>query len=158
MRRVLIGVLAITMTGCGGPVVDLAQALQIVDFSSGWYDVGVVDGKNKIVPTATFKLRNTSDQTLTVLQVNALFRRIDDPVEWGSAFKSITGSEGLAPGATSEPIVVNSQQGYTGTEPRLDMLKNAQFVDAKVDLFAKYSAVQWKRIGEHTIDRQLLMR
>jgi hypothetical protein len=36
------------------------------------------------------------------------------------------------------------------------MLKNSQFVDAKVDLFAKYGSGQWTPIASHPISRQLL--
>jgi hypothetical protein len=36
------------------------------------------------------------------------------------------------------------------------MLTNSQFVDAKVQLFAKYGSVQWVRMGEHPIERKLL--
>ena len=72
--------LAVTLAsaGCGGPVIDLAQNLKVLDVATGWKDEGVVDGdKNKLVPTATFKLQNNSDQTLKVLQVNAVFRRLN---------------------------------------------------------------------------------
>ena len=34
-----------------GPRVDLKQALQVTDVSTGWFDAGIVDGKNKLVPS-----------------------------------------------------------------------------------------------------------
>jgi hypothetical protein len=61
--------------GCG-PTVDLSKALQVSDVSTGWHDAGVVDGKNKLVPSVTFKLKNSSEQSLVSLQLNALFRRV----------------------------------------------------------------------------------
>ena len=61
-----------------------------------------------------------------------MFRHVTEDKEWGSVFVKITGSEGLAPGATSESQTVNSLLGYTGTETRQQMLENSQFVDAKV--------------------------
>jgi hypothetical protein len=158
MRPALIGLLALFLSGCGGPAVDLSQGLQVVDLASGWFDLGVVDGKNKLVPSISFKLKNVSEQTLSVLQVNAVFRRVGDPVEWGDGFRPVVGSEGLAPGATSNPVSVDSQRGYTGSEARAEMLKNSQFVDAEVDLFAKYGSTQWKAIGKFPITRQLLTR
>ena len=77
-------------------------SLQVTDLSSGWHDAGVVEGKNKLVPAISFKLKNNSDQSLTSLQVNALFRRVNEPDEWGSGYMKVTGSEGLAPGASSD--------------------------------------------------------
>ena len=150
--------LAMLSAGCGGPPVDLTKGLEIVDASTGWYDAGPVNGQNKLVPSTTFKLKNVSDQSLVALQLNAVFRRLNDKDEWGSAFVAVTRSGGLQPGATSQPITIKSQLGYTGTEPRAQMLQNSQFVDAKVDLFAKYASLQWVRIGEQPIERRLITR
>ena len=159
--RVLAGqliLLAMLSAGCGGPPVDLTKGLEIVDTSTGWYDAGPVNGQNKLVPSITFTLKNISDQPLVALQVNAVFRRVNDKDEWGSAYLAVTKSDGLQPGATSQPITINSQLGYTGTEPRAQMLQNSQFVDAKVDLFAKYASLQWVRIGDRPIERRLITR
>ena len=157
LARQLI-LLAMLSAGCGGPPVDLTKGLEIVDASTGWYDAGPVNGQNKLVPSITFELKNISDQPLVALQVNAVFRRVNDKDEWGSAYLAVTKSEGLQPGATSQPITINSQLGYTGTDPRAEMLKNSQFVDAKVDIFAKYASLQWVRIGERPIERRLITR
>jgi hypothetical protein len=144
--------------GCGGPTVDLTKGLQVVDATSGWSDVGIVDGQNKLVPSISFKLKNVSDRTLNVLQINVLFRRVSETEEWGSAFLTVTGSEGLGAGATSKALVASSQQGYKGTEPRADILKNSYFIDAKADVFAKYGSTQWQKVGEYPITRQLIAR
>ena len=150
--------LSLASAGCGGPVIDLAQNLKVVDVSTGWKDEGVVEGdKNKLVPTAQFKLQNNSAQTLKVLQVNAVFRYVD--AKWiDEHYKPVTGSEGLAPGQTSETIVVKSKFGYKGTEPRADILRNSHVIDAKVEILAKYGSQQWKRIAEYPIERKLIER
>src|SRR5262245_42025679 len=88
-------------TACG-PTVDLTKGLQVLDVSSTWKDAGIVNGQNKLVPSVTFRLKNVSSQKLPVLQVNALFKRVSDTEEWGSGFMTIAGSEGLAPGATTD--------------------------------------------------------
>jgi hypothetical protein len=134
----------------------LSKGLQVQVVSTGWLDAGIVDGKNKLVPIISFKLKNVSSESLVTLQVNSIFRRTTDMEEWGSAFLPAAGSSGLPPGAETETLTAKSQLGYTGTEPRGDMLKNALFVDAKVTLFAKYGSTQWKQLGEYPITRQLL--
>lgn len=146
-----------TLTGCDKPV-DLATKLAVTDVATGWHDAGVVDGKNKLVPAVIFKLKNNSDRELTTLQVNALFRRVNEPDEWGSGYVKVTGSTGLAPGASTQPLSIQSQLGYTGVEPRADLLKHRAFVDAKVEIFAKYGSTQWTRVGEFPITRQLEAR
>jgi hypothetical protein len=40
-------------------------------------------------------------------------------------------------------LFVASPLGYTGSESRFDLLKNSKFVDAKVQLLAKYAATKW---------------
>ena len=157
-RVLLLLIVGVVTLACGGPTVDLSKALTLDEVTTGWHDAGVVEGKNKIVPSITFKLKNGSDQALGGLQVNAIFRRVTEPDEWGSGFVRVTGSDGLKPTAISDAITINSQRGYTGEEARADMLKNSQFVDAKVEVFAKYASTQWKKIGEYQVSRQLAAR
>lgn len=150
--------LSVAATACG-PTVDLTKGLKITVAESGWFDAGIVNGQNKLVPTVIFTLTNLSDQNLPTLQVNALFRRVNEEKEWGSGFISAAGSRGLAPAATTDPLVVRSQLGYTGSDQsRQEMLQNAHFVDAKVELFAKYSNIQWVRMGVFPIERKLLTK
>ena len=93
----LLVLLALTMSVACGPTVDLTKGLQVTIANSGWYDLGIVNGQNKLVPMVTFTLRNTSDQKLVTLQINALFRRVTENTEWGSGFVTVVGSQGLAP-------------------------------------------------------------
>jgi hypothetical protein len=149
--------LAATAVGCGGPPVDLTKGLQVLDVSTGWFDAGLVNGQNKLVPTISFKLKNVSDQKLTVLQVNVLFKRINDPAEWGNGFITVVGSSGLAPGATTDMLTIKSNLGYTGSDQtRQEMLKNTHFVDARVEFFAKYGSVQWVKLGDFPVTRALI--
>ena len=148
---------AMLAASCAPPV-DLTKNLQVLDVSTGWFDAGIVNGQNKLVPTITFKVKNNSDQSLKVLQANVLFRRVSDPnVEWGSGFLSVSGSEGLGPGATSTPLTVKSNLGYTGSDQtRQELLQNKAFVDATVQVFAKYGSIQWAKMGEYPVERRLI--
>jgi hypothetical protein len=155
----LLLLLAFVASASCGPTVDLTKGLQVDMITTGWYDLGIVNGQNKLVPAATFTLKNLSDQKLPALQLNALFRRVNESEEWGSGFLSVIGSAGLAPGATTAPITIRSQLGYTGSDQsRQEMLQNSHFVDAKMELFAKYASTQWVRIGNYPIARQLLTK
>jgi hypothetical protein len=155
----LLLLVAIASSAACGPTVDLTKGLQVTIVNSGWYDLGIVNGQNKLVPTVMFTLHNTSDQTLGTLQVQALFRRVTENTEWGNGFLTVVGSKGLAPSATTDLITVKSQLGYTGSEQsRQEMLQNTQFVDAKVELFGKYASTQWVRLGSFPVTRQLLTK
>ena len=145
---VLLACCALLCAGCG-PDVDLTKALQVEVVSTGWFDAGIVNGQNKLVPTVTFALKNVSEKTLSTLQVNALFRRVTENDEWGSGFLTVAGSDGLAPGATSPPLTIKSPLGYTGSDQsRQEMLQNTHFVEAKVELFANGHKIREARIKD----------
>ena len=144
-------------TAACAPPVDLSKNLEVVDVKTGWSDAGITeDGQNKLVPFVSFKLKNNSDQKLPVLQVNAMFRPQKEEKEWGSRFQSVTGSEGLAPGATTPVITLTSDHGAKGTDPRATIMKSQYFVDARVQLTAKYGSTQWARIGEYPVTHQFV--
>ena len=148
-------VLAVGTAGCG-PEVDVTKALELNVVNSGWFDAGIVNGQNKLVPAVTITIKNNSDQRLGLLQLNSLFRQANATEEWGSAFLTAAGSEGLGPGA-SKTLTLKSNNGYTGSgETRQEMLANSHFVDAKVELFAKYGSTQWKKLGVYPVTRQLI--
>jgi hypothetical protein len=156
--RALNALLILAAAACGSRA-DLGAAAKLVDVTTGWYDAGVTeDGKNKLVPSVTFRIRNASDASLGSTQLNLIFKRVTDTEEWTTAFVRGIGSEGLAPGASTQPIVVRAQQGYTGTQARLTMLQNTQFVDFKVEVFGKHASATWVKLGEFPIARQLLTR
>ena len=160
MRTFTLGwvVLTLMSTAACSRDIDLATSLQVDAVSTGWFDAGIVGGKKKLVPAVSFTLKNASDRKLPVLQVNASFRRVGDENEWGTAFLTAAGSGGFPPGAASGAITLRSQLGYTGIESGAEMLDNSQFVDAKVDLFAKYGSGGWTRVGEYPIARRLIAR
>ena len=177
---------AALLAGClavgGCAPLDVQEALDVTEITTGWLDVGLDDlGRNKIVPTISFRLRNVSDDRMRTLQLNGVFRRClatppgpdvaeadvspADPEagtcagevrEWGSALVRAVGREGVEAGDAVGPFTMESHLGYTGQQPRDEMLRHRDFVDVKVELFVKHRAEQWAKLGEFPIDRQLL--
>ena len=153
----LIVLLALSSTACG-PNIDLKASLQVDDVSTGWADLGVVNGQNKIVPSITFTLKNVGSQSIPTLQSNVIFRRVGEDDEWGAGFLKITGSDGLAAGASSKTQTVRSTLGYTSAETRAQMMANKQWVDARAQVFAKYGSTQWILLGEYPVERRLIQK
>jgi hypothetical protein len=149
--------LVLGVAGCSRGV-EVEKVLKITDAHTGWYDAGIQsDGKNKLVPSISLRLQNVSDEPVTSVQLVAVFRQVNEPtVAWGEHFARAIERDGLAPGATTQPIVLRSNLGYTGTEPRVQMLQNRQFIDAKVEIFARHGSRKPIKMGEYAIDRQLL--
>jgi hypothetical protein len=142
------------LTGCSPREVE--KDLAITEVHTGWYDVGIVDGMNKLVPSISLKLKNVSKEPISRVQINAVFRQIGDEKSWSAPFVRGIGPDELAPGATGQLLVLRGDRGYTGTETRLQMLQNSQFIDAKVQIFGKHGSRTWVKMGEYQIDRQLL--
>src|SRR5215212_6580976 len=124
--------------GCTKPV-DLKQAVQVVDAAGAWYDAGVQNGKNKLVPSVTFKLKKTTaDVKLSSLSLNLTFIFVDTQEHADDVFVQNVAFDG----PETAPIVVRSQCGFTGEPPqtRAEMLKNSHFRDMEVQIFAKQSS------------------
>ena len=141
-------------TGCTKPV-DLKQAVQVVDPAGGWFDAGVQSGKNKLVPSVTFKLKKgAADVKLSSLSLNLTFIFVDTQEHADDVFVQNVPFDG----PETAPIVVRSQWGFTGEPPqtRAEMLKNSHFRDMEVQIFAKQSSAQWVELQRVKIARQLL--
>lgn len=178
----LLGV-SVSVAGCGGGGIDVAATLSVTDVTTGWLDVGLDDlGRTKLVPTISFNLENVSGDNVRTLQLNGVFRRClpaqegqPQPVsevspadaesgtcagevqEWGNVFLGrAVGRDGLDPGGAAGPFTMESGLGYTGEQPRGEILQHRDFVDVKVELYVKHRADPWARLSEHPIDRQLL--
>jgi hypothetical protein len=153
----LIGILATAVPACSRPI-DLKQALQVTDATSGWFDAGVVDGKNKLVPAVTFRLRKNGDADIASVSVNALFRAADGAES--SLDNDMFVQNVAIEAAETAPIVIRSDNGYTADPPqsRADMLKHSQFRDMRVQIFVKQGASQWVELGRIDVQRSLIMQ
>jgi hypothetical protein len=156
MTRLVLALAAALLFSSCGHNFDVEKVVTITDVHTGWYDAGIYDGKNKLVPSISLKLQNTSGEQVENVQVNAIFRRMGEAEAWGEHFVTAIDRDGLTPGQTGGSLVLRSNLGYTGTESRLQMLQNKQFVDAKVEIFGKHGSRTWQKLGEYKIDRQLL--
>jgi hypothetical protein len=154
---VLFLVLSVFSACNRGP--DPVTALEPIDVVTGWYDEGIVeDGKNKLVPSISMKLRNKSSEPLRQIQVNAIFRRVGEAEMWGEHFGWAIQRTPVEPGAATNDLVMRSGLGYTGEQPRMQMLQNKEFVDAKVEIFLRQGSRSWAKLAEFPIARQLLTK
>lgn len=152
--------LAVVLAGCGRPV-DVKQVLRASDISTGYHDAGVVEGRNKLVPSVTFTLRKSTNDSVRPLSLNVVFKRLPlaasgaaGEEDWEEVFlQNVTFQ-----GNETAPLTVRPAHGYTGDPPqsRAEMLANSQFRDMRVHLFAKQGSGQWAEIASFDVARQLL--
>jgi hypothetical protein len=153
---VLVSVLSVAAGACGPSNVDVTKILKIADLTTGWFDAGIVDGKNKLVPSASFTVTNTGTDTLSGLQIYTVFRFLNETEELGSSLLVLRGREALTPGGTSKPLVSRANWGFTSDQPRAQMLMHSMFRDAKVEIFAKFGSANFTKLMEVQLKRQLL--
>jgi hypothetical protein len=156
--------LALVFAGCSRPV-DLKQVLQMNDLSGGFFDAGIVDGRNKLIPSLTLRLKKTTDDSIRPLSLNVVFKKLPPKgaavapgsaaeEDWDEAFVQNVPFDGNQ----TALLTIRPKAGYTGDPPqsRADILKHSQFQDVRVHIFAKHSASQWVEIGTFDIPRQVL--
>lgn len=152
--RLLAGAVVLAAAASCGPGVDIKTALQVTDFTTGWFDAGIVDGKNKLVPSIAFRLKNASPEPIGHVQLNVIFAV---PPEWeDDTFMRGIGGDALPPGGSSDRLVVRAKHGYTGEQPRAELLQHSQFRDARVRVLAKHASNQWVQLAEFPVERRLL--
>jgi len=110
------------------------------------------------VPSVALRFRNKTDTPVRSIQVNAIFRRVGEKEMWGEWFGWAINKEPLAGGAETKDLLLRSTLGYTGVQPRMQMLQNKEFVDAKVEIYLRSGSRTWAKLAEYPIQRQLVTR
>jgi hypothetical protein len=155
-----VAALITALFGAACDRVDLKTALEIEEMSSGYYDAGITDiGANKLAPSVTFRIKNVSDEPVTSVDLVAFFWGVEfeEPKELDEVIVTVIGSDGLAPGASTEPIVIRSKQGFALQEQaRAELFNHRLFRDTTTKLFLKRGG-RLVPFGEYTTDRRLLL-
>ncbi len=132
------------------------QALRLEFVSAGWRVADTSDHQVHVVPTARVRVVNRSKDSVAGVQVNAVFRRVVDGIEWGNHLRPVSRGTGLAPGARSEPVLVTSEAGHLSASPADATLRHPGFVDATVQVYGRYGAQGWAKLAEYRVPRQLV--
>lgn len=159
VRWCLLAALAVSAS-CS-PSVDLKQTLQVTDVSGGWHDAGIVDGKNKLVPSLSFRVHKPADVKLRSLSLNVIFKRVSaDKQEDEDLDEVFLQTVEFSEGNATPLLTVRPEHGYTGDAPqtRAEILQHSQFRDARAVVFAKQSSTTWVDLLRHDIPRVLLTK
>ncbi|MEO7191236.1 MAG: hypothetical protein ABI051_09285 [Vicinamibacterales bacterium] len=141
------------LAGCG-PGADITK-LAVTDVFSGFYDFGVVEGANKLVPSLSFRLKNTGPAPINEVQLTVSFWMAEADGESDSKEVRGIGSGDLGPGAASDPILVRADWGYTIQQPRAELFTHHLFKDVTAKIFAKRGG-KIVPIGEFKLDHTII--
>jgi hypothetical protein len=160
----LIGLALVASSSCSKPV-DFKQALQVTEVSGGWFDFGIVDGKNKLVPSLTLRIRKSADVTLRSISLNVHFKKIVDAskpgLEGEAEFDEVFLQTVEFPDGTQTALLtVRPPTGFTGDAPqtRAEMLQHRLFQDIRARVFAKQSSTTWVELLAFDIPRTILTK
>jgi hypothetical protein len=145
--------------------VDFKQAIQVTDVSGGWFDFGIVDGKNKLVPSLTFRLRKPADVRLRSVSLNVHLKKIVDPSKPGTDGEAefdevFLQTVEFTDDTQSQLVTVRPTTGVTGDPPqtRAEILQHRLFQDVRARVFAKQSSTTWVELLVFDIPRTVLTK
>jgi hypothetical protein len=160
LAPVLLALVAAT-AACARSV-DIKQTVEMTGATSGWFDAGFVGGKNKIVPSVSFRLKKKPDSDLSALSLNVVFRHpaadgASSVEDWDEVFIQ---HAPFKDANETETLTIRPNAGYTGDPPqsRLDILNHRQFRDVRAHVFAKVTSSQWVELGTIDVKRELIVR
>jgi hypothetical protein len=162
-RRVAAALLAgavLSAVSCG-PTIDYKQALQVTDLAGGWHDAGIVDGKNKLVPSISFRIHKPADARIRSLAINVIFKRISPDKKAEEELDEVfLQTVEFSEGNQTPLLTVRPEHGYTGDAPqtRAEILQHSQFWDGRAIVFVKQSSTTWVDLIRYDVPRVLLTK
>ena len=159
MKRVVVGLfllgLALGPSSACGPSVDLAKDLEVTDVLTGYYDAGLKDGWNYLLPSISFRLHNKGAVKIGPVQVTAAFWKKGEDGDWQSVVLQGIHAGGLAPGASTESLTARSDVGYRIEGPRADLFTHSQFKDVTAKMFASQGGAI-VALGNHDLEHTII--
>jgi hypothetical protein len=157
-RPALIVLLSLAASACGGTV-NVKETFIVTDVSGGWFDAGIVDGKNRLVPSVTLRIQKKTTDDVSSPSLNILFKRLvgGQEEEFEDVFMQRVE---FTQGNTTDLLTVRPKAGYAGEgqQSRADMLNNSHFNDVRAIIFAKQSSSNWIELARYDLPRQLLTK
>ena len=163
-RGVVLALLAVVVLGAAAscsPAIDYKQALQVSDLSGGWYDAGIVDGKNKLVPSISFRIHKPADAGIRSLAINVIFKRVSPDKKLEEDLDEVfLQTVEFSEGNQTPILTVRPQHGYTGDAPqtRAEILQHSQFWDGRAVVFVKQSSTTWVDLIRYDVPRTVLTK
>ena len=164
VATVLLSLALAAVSSCT-QAVDFKKTLEATDVSGGWFDAGIVDGKNKLVPSVSFRIRKPANVSLRSLSLNVHFKKVVDPskpgLEGEEEFDEVfLQTVEFSEGQQTALLHVRAPSGFTGDPPqtRAEMLQNSHFRDMRARVFAKESSTKWVELLTFDIPRIVLTK
>ncbi len=135
---------------------ELKAAVEIVDVSSKWIAKSYQPWPPKLilVPTITFRVKNTASRPMNYLNFNAIFKFRDDQENLGDNFLAAIRKDPIPPGETSQAITLKSNFGVEG-KSLAQFQDNPQWKTVICRLFIQSKGSVHVLLGEYEISREI---
>jgi hypothetical protein len=114
----------------------VAKSIQVVSHDSLWIDKKGKPDEAIIVPSFTFKIKNTGSRTLQHVGFNCIFKIAESDENLTDGYVTAI-KEPLAPGQISAEIFVKGFNGYTASSKPAFVKNMANWKDIKVKIYGK---------------------
>jgi hypothetical protein len=135
---------------------ELEAAIEITDVETKWMEkyFQIWPPKLILVPTITFRVKNTSDKPINYVNFNAVFRFKEENENLGDAFMAAIRSIPVEPGEKSDAILLKCNYGVDGKSVH-DFKTNPGWQIAVVKLFARSKGSPYIAVGEWDVSRTI---
>ncbi|HKW02031.1 MAG TPA: hypothetical protein VJN96_19575 [Vicinamibacterales bacterium] len=159
LRRPVVAVVALVAlmlapAACG-PDIDIQKSLTITDVISGYYDNGLKDGWNHLLPSITFRIANSAPESLTGLELTVAYWQDGKDGEMDSVLVQRVGNDTIPANGKSDPVTVRGTVGYRLEEARADLFQHSLFLDVTAKIFARRGGRIYP-IGSVKLDHTIL--
>jgi hypothetical protein len=151
---VALAALVFAPAGCG-PDVDIAKSITVTDVISGYYDNGLKDGWNYLMPSITFRLANAAATSLTGLELTVAYWQDGKDGEWDSVLVQRIGNDTIPANGKSDPVTVRGTVGYRLEEARADLFTHSLFLDVTAKIFGRRGGRIYT-LGSVKLDHQII--
>jgi hypothetical protein len=143
--------------GCKSMTADeLLSSIEVVDVETKWVEkyYQAWPPRLTLVPLISFRVKNVSEKPLSYVNFNAIFKFKGDLNNFGDAFLAAIRSDAVAPGETSDAIVLKSNFGVEGKNIE-NIRENPEWKPVETKLFAISKGSQPVLLGVYDVSREI---
>ena len=143
--------------GCKSMTSDeLLSSIEVMDVETKWVEkyYQAWPPRLVVVPQISFRVKNVSEKPLNYVNFNAIFMFKGDLHNFGDAFLAAIRADAVAPGETSEVIVLKSNFGVEGKNLE-NIRDNPEWKPTETKLFAISKGSQPVLLGVYDVSREI---
>ena len=133
---------------------EVAESIQVVWHDSIWVDKKVRPDEATIVPSFTFKIKNTGKRSLQYVNFNCIFIFEDSGEALTDGYVEAV-KDPLAPGEVSDEIFVKGSYGYRATSKPAFIKNMPNWKSIKMKMYAKSKNSGMVLLGIYPIKKKI---